>query len=46
MKIFTLDGCGSLERTLDFQPFLPSEDVVVLKGMFFNNLHFGRMWWS
>ena len=40
-----LGGCGSLERT-DFEQFLLSEGLVVLKGLSLNSFYFGRLWWS
>ena len=41
ITFFTFGGCGDLVRT-DFQEFPPGEDVVVLKTLISNNLHFGR----
>ena len=39
------EGCGGPGRT-ECQQFLLWEGVVVLKGLIFNNLYFGGIWWS
>ena len=44
-KSFSLRGCGGHERT-DFEHFLLSEGVVVLKELFLNSFYYGRVWWS
>ena len=42
LYIFHFGRNGNLERTDFF--YFPFEDVLVLKGLIFNNFHFGRMW--
>ena len=45
LTVFTLTGCGGLERT-DFLQFLLWVCLVVLKKLIFNSFYFGRVWWS
>ena len=45
LSVSTFRGCGGLERT-DFNSFLLSEGVLVLKELIFSSFYFGSMWWS
>ena len=45
LKNFSLGACGGLEGT-DLQYFTIFEDLVVWKGMSFNNSYLERVRWS
>ena len=40
---FFFKGCGGFESN-DFQKFFYWEDMAVMKGLIFNNSHFGMEW--
>ena len=42
--LFTLGGCGGLEKKPDFGRFLFGEGVVILEGLIFNNFYYGKLW--
>ena len=43
LNSITFRGCGGLERT-EFEQFLISEGVVVLKELILNSFFFQRVW--
>ena len=43
LPVYTLEGCGGLERT-HFEQYLLWEGVVVLKELNFNSFYFERVW--